>query len=117
MNDKTIGLLLAIALSMSSTTISLAQDGQPPSKPEQTDTVHLRTELVQVQVVVNDKQGKIIEGLKKEDFEVLEQGHLQEVSFFSEERLGGEPVRLPAADKPQVEAPSGLRRGCLRELR
>ena len=41
------------------------------------------TRLVQVSVVVTDKAGKPIQGLKKEDFTLLDGGKPQEVRFFS----------------------------------
>ncbi|MFY9574866.1 MAG: VWA domain-containing protein [Blastocatellia bacterium] len=76
---------------VSANTIALTQSQSKPT--DQDEPVRLRTELVQVQVVVTDKQGRVIEGLKKDDFELLEQGRRQEVSFFSLERVGVQPTR------------------------
>jgi VWFA-related protein len=103
MIDKAIRLLLAIMFSANATAINAALSGQSQTKPaDQNQAVRLRTELVQAQVVVTDKQGRVIEDLKKEDFELLEQGRPQEVSFFSEERVGMQPERQPAANRDQV---------------
>jgi VWFA-related protein len=55
-----------------------------------------------VQVVVTDKQGRVIEDLKKEDFELLEQGRPREVSFFSEERAGAQPPRRAVSNTDQI---------------
>ena len=102
MVDRLISLLFAIGFA--TTTASLS--GLAQSKPnDQDDAVRLRTELIQVQVVVTDKQGRVIEDLKKEDFELLEQGRPQDVSFFSLERVGARPSG-PSAKKPDPIVPS-----------
>ncbi len=41
------------------------------------------TRLVQINVIVHDKKGKPVEGLKQEDFTILDQGKEQKVSTFS----------------------------------
>ncbi len=58
--------------------------------------IEFRTEsiLVQVPVIVLDKQGKHVRGLTKEDFKVLENGKEQAVSTFEE--LVSTPGALPA---------------------
>ena len=48
-------------------------------------TFKLRVNLVQVRVVVRDKQGKLVDGLKKEDFLLYDQGKLQAISTFGVE--------------------------------
>ncbi len=97
MIHKTTGLLFAIIFS------TCALDAQSQTKPtDQNESVRLRTELIQVQVVITDKRGRVIEGLKREDFELLEQGRAQEVSFFSEDRVGAQPARPAVANADQV---------------
>jgi VWFA-related protein len=64
----------------------LAQD----QKSEQDKVLKLKSELISVRAVVTDKSGKVIDGLKKEDFELLESNQLQEISFFSRENIGGD---------------------------
>ena len=58
--------------------------------------LEFRTEsiLVQVPVIVLDKQGKHVRGLTKEDFKVLENGKEQSVSAFEE--LASTPGALPS---------------------
>lgn len=46
-------------------------------------TIRVSTHLVLVDVVVTDKQGKPITGLKADDFSVQEKGKNQKVAFFS----------------------------------
>jgi VWFA-related protein len=95
MIEKAIGLLLTSITALGAVLGSQSQ----PKPADQDEAVRLRTELIQVQVVITDKQGRIIESLKKQDFELLEQGRPQEVSFFSEERIGLQPVK-PAVTNP-----------------
>ena len=81
--------------------------GQGQTKPsDQDEPVRLRTELIEVQVVVTDKQGRVIEDLKKEDFELLEQGRPQEVTFFSLERINVQPTRSAPGEGPPGLNPS-----------
>ncbi len=57
-------------------------------------TLRVTTRLVQVNLVVLDKKGVPVAGLTKEDFSLLDQGHNQAISIFSQEGPSG---RAPAA--------------------
>lgn len=61
------------------------QNGQPtPSPiPSDDDVVKVSTTLIQVDVTVTDKNGKIIADLKPEDFEIFENNEKQEITNFS----------------------------------
>lgn len=60
---------------------------------EQEPAARLKGELIEVRAVVTDRQGQVIGDLKKEDFELLENGRPQEIAFFSVERIGSESKR------------------------
>jgi VWFA-related protein len=83
-------------------------DGQQaaPGKAESQDqTVKLKADLMELRAVVTDKQGKPVTGLKQADFEILENGREQVISFFSAERVSNErvtnlPGTSPAARRP-----------------
>jgi VWFA-related protein len=62
-----------------------AQTNQPNQKGQEEVVPTLATELVQLDAVISDKSGKLITTLKKEDFEVLEDGKPQQLSFFAAE--------------------------------
>ena len=49
--------------------------------------LRVQTTLIQASVVVTDKDGRPVRGLKKEDFVLLNEGKEQEISFFSEETM------------------------------
>src|SRR6185295_20336228 len=57
-------------------------------------------EIVQVDAVVTDKQGRPIPGLTKADFEVREDGKLQELSVFTVESHLAEPGGSEPAGPP-----------------
>ena len=49
------------------------------------EVVKINTALVSIPVVVNDRQGRYMPGLKAEDFTVYDDGNLQTISFFAAE--------------------------------
>src|SRR5687768_8486490 len=63
---------------------SKAGDGQQdPSKSQSPDEVlRINTELVQTGVTVFDKQGRFVDGLKQQDFELRVDGRPVSISFF-----------------------------------
>jgi len=113
----------------SSATPQADQKSNQPSPPEQTakaspdtktevstkDTVttfKLRVNLVQVRVVVRDEKGKPVENLKREDFQVYDQGKPQVISTFGIETPESRKEKAEAAAKTQAgevsEKESGL---------
>ena len=52
------------------------------AKQDQTDVLRVFTELVQTDVMVFDKEGHFIDGLKKEDFELRIDGQPKPIDFF-----------------------------------
>ena len=77
--------LFALAfLLLSLPVIGLAQTTNPPAT-NQEPALRIKTELLQLRAVVTDKQGKVIEGLKAEEFELLENNRPQKIEFFGSE--------------------------------
>jgi Ca-activated chloride channel homolog len=56
---------------------------QAPKSPQ--DKVVINTRLVNLTVSVNDKLGRFVAGLSKEDFEIFDDNIKQEVAFFSDD--------------------------------
>ncbi|HQR35679.1 MAG TPA: hypothetical protein PLK30_23270, partial [Blastocatellia bacterium] len=50
---------------------------------EQAGALRIRTDLVQIDVAVKDQKGNLIRDLKREDFEVLEDGKSQQITHFA----------------------------------
>lgn len=72
---------------------------QPPSPPPPDAsqapqvTFSSRTVLITVPVVVTDKKGQHLRGLKQSDFEVEENGHKREIANFQEIVTSGRPSK------------------------
>ena len=61
--------------------LAVARPRSPPSS-----AFKAGVDLVQFSVVLTDKQGAPITGLKPEDFEIVEEGKPQTISYFSRGR-------------------------------
>jgi VWFA-related protein len=59
---------------------------EKPTQPEQNDVIRVNTELVQTDVMVFDKKGNFVDGLKPEQFALKIDNKPQPVAFF--ERVG-----------------------------
>ena len=78
--------LAAIAISillLASTVASQVtpQNGKPGS-PDSDQPIRIGTDLVQLDVVITDKNGRIVKGLTRDDFDLFEKGKKQPLSFF-----------------------------------
>ncbi len=88
---------IALALSLSTVfSVAFAQTPSTPQKPPQEiapeDIIRVTTQLVQTDVVVTDKNDKIVKDLKLEDFELYDNGKKQDLKFL-------EFVGVEGADK------------------
>src|SRR4051794_25891241 len=91
--------LLALIVFLTGTALSAGQ--APPAQPPapQQPTFKVQVDYVEVDVVVTDKQGNHVRDLKKEDFQVLEDGKAQTVAVFTHVDI---PVER--ADRPLFAA-------------
>src|ERR1700757_123029 len=81
--------------------LGMAAFGQDPPKPEaQTapPTLRVTVTLVQVDAVVTDSHGKRVSGLNADDFELLQDGVAQKISYFS---YYPQPEPLPREPEPR----------------
>jgi len=90
--------------------LALPAAGQPPQP-----TFTANSNLVIVDVTVQDKSGRPIDGLKPADFEVFEDGKPQKIAVFEFQKLSEEPepppkvaladqLKLPEAPKTAITA-------------
>jgi hypothetical protein len=87
---------------------SLVHFGQTPSPtpPKGEEVVKISTSLIQVDVTVTDKKGKIVTDLKPEEVEVYENGKRQDISNFSfVSNLKSETTPADNQDKPKNTVP------------
>jgi VWFA-related protein len=68
--------------------------------PRTQPAIRVTSKMVQVSVIVNDKDGNPVSGLKKEDFRIYDQGKLQNVAFFSEQANILRTKTIAAGDLP-----------------
>jgi len=71
----------ALMVVLSGALLSAGQQAQPSSP--QTPTFKAQVEYVEVDALVTDQQGNLVRDLKKEDFQVFEDGKLQTISTFT----------------------------------
>src|SRR3954471_8585658 len=84
---KLMGLLLLLTGSVLTAGQAPAPAQQPASPPppsgQQPPTFKVRVDYVEVDTIVTDRQGRMVRDLKKEDFQILEDGKSQAITNFS----------------------------------
>src|SRR5271163_81210 len=93
--------LLVVALIASLAGPLSGQNVAPSDTESPTATLKLNVKTVLVDVVVTDKSGHAVPGLTKDDFQVLEDGKAQTISFF-EPNFGSTPGSANAAPAPAL---------------
>jgi VWFA-related protein len=94
--------------------VFLAAAAQTPSQQPQNSQgkqgslyrLRVESELVLVNVVVRDKQGKPVTDLKREDFTILEDGKPQHVSSFDFENLDLQPIATAGPAQTSANGPA-----------
>ncbi len=110
--------LIAILLFALITQTAPVRSQQPAAdKRDQDEVVRIDTTLVQLHAVVTDSKGRVITNLNQDDFEVFENGVVQEIKSFSLEQIQGrQPAAAPAnntttpAATPSPMPPAGPRK-------
>jgi VWFA-related protein len=95
-------LMLAVA------SASAAQDPQPPVAQLSPPVLRITVLMIQVDAVVTDSAGKHIAGLRPEDFEILQDGVAQKLTYFSYEP-GAPPVPLSEAAPDPKSKPAAAK--------
>jgi len=75
--------LIALIVFLTGTALTAGQTPTPQPPQPQQPTFKVQVDYVEVDVVVNDKQGNLVRDLKKEDFQVMEDGKAQTISAFT----------------------------------
>jgi hypothetical protein len=93
---------------LSTTAAKPTTDSQPEVSSKDTGTTFkLRVNLVQVRVVVRNSKGNLVEGLKREDFQLFDQGKLQAITTFG--------VETPKSRRELAEAAAKTQQGATEE--
>ncbi|HWW76175.1 MAG TPA: VWA domain-containing protein, partial [Pyrinomonadaceae bacterium] len=101
MKQLRLALLLSLLLSNLSPTPAQQPQGQTPPADDDEVVARITTNLVQLDAVVLDKEGRQVSDLSAEDFEVFEDGRPQKITNFSYV-LNAESA--PAAPRPKAAA-------------
>src|SRR5258706_15179845 len=108
-----IGLFLALCAGA----IAIVAQNAPPAPPQENAApqapptepqdpryrLNVNVELVNVVATVHDEQGKYMDGLKLEDFQVFEDGEEQKISFFSHD------LRVPISVGVLIDSSGSMR--------
>src|ERR1041384_3685115 len=87
---KTMKYLIAVLLLLLNGLITEAQKQAKKESQNPEDVVKVTTNLVQVDAIVTDKQGRPVTNLRPEDFELSENGRVRQITNFSYISLTGE---------------------------
>jgi VWFA-related protein len=82
-NAITALLLIALSLSAPAQTPAPQSQKTKEQKQEGGSLLRLETELVQIDAVVHDSKGNLVRDLKREDFELFEDGKPQQITHFA----------------------------------
>ncbi|MGA7045155.1 MAG: VWA domain-containing protein, partial [Candidatus Sulfotelmatobacter sp.] len=94
--DKAVAVLLAVVLLCSTL----------PSQQQSDYLIHVQSELVLVNVTVKDKSGNFVQGLKPENFTILEDNKPQKVISFDVENVDAVLPQDVTQAKPLPAPPS-----------
>jgi VWFA-related protein len=91
--------LLIVALNVSLLASAFAQQPTPaPVSAPGDEVVRITTNLVQMDLVVTDKKGRLVTDLRPEDFEILEDARPQQITHFA--YVDNEPAAAANAPAP-----------------
>ncbi len=102
-----LSICAVIVLALAAGAVAFAQ--QPPTGAD--EVVRVNTELVQTDIMVFDKAGRFVPGLKADSFELIVDKKPQSVAFFEELSSGSQKrVAAPQRDAESTQvAPSAAR--------
>src|SRR5579871_6662635 len=89
----------ALAVCLAGTALSAGQQPPPPPAQPQQPTFRVQVDYVEVDAVVTDQRGNLVRDLKKEDFQVFEDGKPQTINTFTHV-----DIPIERADRPLFAA-------------
>ena len=99
---KNIFLIILFLFCASLTILAQTPTVTPTPQPaNEDDVVKISTTLIQVDVTVTDKKGKIVTDLKPEDFEIFENNQKQDITNFSFVSLSPETAAPTSSPTPK----------------
>jgi VWFA-related protein len=100
-------LLMSAALAAIAGSEVIARQAQSPDqRPGPPGTIRVRVRLVPVDVIVTDSRDRPVTDLKQEDFQIFEDGRLQEIRHFSLQTFTAAKATEPASPPILRAAPA-----------
>lgn len=115
--NQGVRLLLTLVLCLTAIPVNSQEKTQTKKSADEEDVIRVNSNLVNFDVTVRDKRGRVITDLKPEDFIVSENGVKQSIEFFDATLAGGTPNRQPntagatvteSETKPPIELPRNV---------
>lgn len=103
-HHKILALFCVILIAASCLGQTKPPQQQQPAEPD--DVVRVDTELVQTDVMVFDKQGHFVDGLKPEQFALKIDNKPQTITFFERVTSGGLSRQAPVDSRPDTVGPT-----------
>src|ERR1041385_2232258 len=75
------------------------------ARAQEDEVVKVKSNLVNIDVIVKDKKGKYVSDLKAEDFVITENGQLQKIEFFDAPLARGETRKAGEVTTAEPSAP------------
>ena len=101
---RVIAITLIVALLFSSLSAQTPAPQSQKTSQQGAFRIKVETELVLVNVVARDKQGRPVQDLKADDFTLLEDGKTQHITTFDSENLDTTPINAAAGPSQQTVA-------------
>ena len=109
--SRIVASLVLILILVFALPATRAQQTKTPQKIEdQDDVVRVKSNLVNIDVMVKDKKGKYVSDLKADDFTIIENGVPQKVEFFDAPLSGTEVRRAASGAQVEISTPASAPR-------
>ncbi len=116
LNMRKLGLSFGLLATLSLCAAPEAQSQQgneTPKGPDQDEVIAVKSNLVNIDVMVRDRKGKYITDLKAEDFTIFENGARQKVEFFDPPHGGKETAQADALARAESQIPRRVPRNII----
>jgi len=100
-------LLMITSAALFIPAVGVSQDPDQQKRPAPPGTIRVQVRLIPVDVTVTDSRDRPILDLKKEDFEIFENGRPQEIRHFMLQTYGPGAAEPDRPADPQVAPPAG----------
>lgn len=109
-------LFLLLGLIFVTPTALVAQQTNPTPPKDDDQIIKISTNLIQVDVTVTDKNGKLVTDLTQADFELYENGEKQDISNFSMVSRSEGGAAAGGSNSPGGEVSGGLAGGAAQRI-